>query len=115
MVARSWRGRYRADTASAYLDHLRNHTLPRLRALDGYRGAYVLQREVADEIEFVVLTLWESLESVQAFAGDDYEAAVVPPQARRVLTTFDERALHYDVAIGPDPDSRPEYRRAVTP
>jgi hypothetical protein len=79
MVARHWRGRSRADTASAYLDHLRIETLPRLRALDGQRGAYVLRREVGDEVEFVVLTLWESLESVRAFAGDDSEAAVVPP------------------------------------
>ena len=106
MVARHWRGRSRADTASAYLDHLRIETLPRLRALDGHLGAYVLRREVGDEIEFVVLTLWESLESVRAFAGDDYETAVVPPQARRVLTTFDKRALHYDVAIGTVGDSR---------
>lgn len=102
MVARHWRGRSRVDTASAYLDHLRIETLSRLRALDGHRGAYVLRREVGDEIEFVVLTLWESLESVRAFAGDDYETAVVPPQARRVLTTFDRRALHYDVAISTD-------------
>ena len=107
MIARHWRGRSRADTASAYLDHLRIETLPRLRALDGHRGAYVLRREVGDEIEFVVLTLWESLESVRAFAGDDYETAVVPPQARRVLTTFDKRALHYDVAIGPAGAPRP--------
>ena len=107
MVARHWRGRSRADTAAAYLDHLRIETLPRLRALDGHRGAYVLRREVGDEIEFVVLTLWESLESVRAFAGDDYETAVVPPQARRVLTTFDKRALHYDVAIGTAGAPRP--------
>ena len=107
MVARHWRGRSRADTAAAYLDHLRIETLPRLRALDGHRGAYVLRREVGDEIEFVVLTLWESLESVRAFAGDDYETAVVPPEARRVLTTFDKRALHYDVAIGTAGAPRP--------
>jgi heme-degrading monooxygenase HmoA len=104
MGARHWQGRSRADTASAYLDHLRKETLPRPRALEGHHGAYVLRREVGDEMEFVVLTLWESLESVRAF-GDDHEAAVVPPQARQVLTTFDERALHYDVAIGPDGDS----------
>jgi heme-degrading monooxygenase HmoA len=102
MIVRHWRGRARADTASAYLDHLRTETLPRLRAHDGHGGAYVLRREVGDEVEFVVLTIWDSLESVRAFAGADYEAAVVPSEARRVLTSYDERALHYDVAIGPE-------------
>jgi heme-degrading monooxygenase HmoA len=102
MIVRYWRGRSRAESASAYLDHLRTETLPRLRALEGHRGAYVLRREVGAEVEFVVLTLWDSLASVRAFAGDDHEAARVPAQARRVLASFDERALHYDVAIGPD-------------
>jgi heme-degrading monooxygenase HmoA len=101
MIVRHWRGLTRADTASAYLDHLRTETLPRLRAIEGHGGAYVLRREAGDEVEFVVLTIWDSLESVRAFAGDDYEAAVVPPAARRVLTSFDERVLHYDVAIDP--------------
>ena len=77
-------------------------TIPSLRALDGHRGAYVLWRDVGDEVEFVVLTLWDSLQSVRAFAGDDYEAAVVPPESRRVLARFDESVVHYDVAIGPD-------------
>ena len=102
MIVRQWRGLARADTASAYLHHLRAETLPRLQAIDGHRGAYVLGREAAGEVEFVVLTLWDSLESVRGFAGDDYEAAVVPPEARRVLTSFDERVLHYELVIGPN-------------
>jgi heme-degrading monooxygenase HmoA len=100
MIVRYWRGLTRADTASAYFDHLRRETLPQLRAIDGHQGAYVLRREAGDDVEFVVLTLWDSFESVRAFAGADYEAAVVPPAARSVLTSFDERVLHYDVAIG---------------
>jgi len=102
MIARSWRGRCHDDAATAYLAHLRSDTLPRLRRLDGHRGVYVLQRPVGDQIEFVVLTLWDSMKSVRAFAGDDYEAAVVPPEARRVLSSFDERVLHYEVVMRPD-------------
>ena len=102
MIVRHWRGLARADTAAAYLHHLRTETLPRLQAIDGHRGAYVLRRETADAIEFVVLTLWDSLASVGAFAGDDYQAAVVPHEARRLLTSFDERVLHYELAIGPN-------------
>jgi heme-degrading monooxygenase HmoA len=102
MIVRHWRGLARADAASVYLDHLRTETLPRLRAIDGHCGAYVLQRDVGDEIEFVVLTFWDALESVRAFAGDDIEAAVVPPEVRRFLTSFDERVVHYELAIDPD-------------
>lgn len=100
MIVRSWRGLSSTDTASAYLEHLQTETLPQLRAIDGHRGAYVLRRETGEAVEFVVLTLWDSLESVRAFAGD-YEAAVVPPKARSLLMSFDERSLHYDVAIAP--------------
>ena len=45
----------------------------------------------------MTVTLWESLEAVRAFAGDDYEQAVVPPEARALLESFDERSRHYDV------------------
>jgi mannose-6-phosphate isomerase-like protein (cupin superfamily)/heme-degrading monooxygenase HmoA len=101
MIMRYWRGWANVDSASAYLDHLRQETLPRLRAIDGHRDAYVLRRDTGNDVEFVVLTSWDSLDSVRRFAGDGYEAAVVPPEARRTLTSFDERVLHYDVAIGP--------------
>jgi heme-degrading monooxygenase HmoA len=101
MIARHWRGVAREHTAAAYLDHVRTETLPRLKALEGHRGAFVLQRKLGDEIEFVVLTLWDSLVAVRAFAGEDYEAAVVPPEARRLLAKFDERVAHYDVPTGP--------------
>ena len=101
MIARHWRGVAPENTAASYLDHLCKQTLPRLKALDGHRGAFVLQRKLGDEIEFVVLTLWDSLVAVRAFAGEDYEAAVVPPEARRLLAKFDERVAHYDVSTGP--------------
>ena len=65
-------------------------------------NGYVLRRDSSDRVAFAVLTLWESLEAIRAFAGDDYEIAVVPPAARRVLGGFDERVAHYEVAIGPD-------------
>jgi heme-degrading monooxygenase HmoA len=97
MIVRYWRGLARSDAADEYVEHLHASTLPSLARLDGHRGAYVLRRAVAEGVEFVVLTLWDSLESIRAFAGDDYERAVVPPQARMSLATYDERAAHYEV------------------
>jgi heme-degrading monooxygenase HmoA len=98
-VARVWRGFAARERADAYLEHLQRDTLPLLRGIDGHQGAYVLRRDGDGEVEFVVITLWDSLDAVRAFAGDDYEAAVVPPQARRLLSRFDERAAHYEVAV----------------
>jgi len=99
MIGRHWRGLAHRESAEAYQEHLERETLPRLRSIDGHRGAYVLRRELEDEVEFVVLTLWDSLEAVRRFAGEEYETAVVPAEARELLSSFDEKVVHYQVAI----------------
>ena len=76
-----------------YLAHLESAVLPELRHIDGHRGAYVLR----DGHEFQVVTLWDSMEAVRGFAGDDPEAAVVPPEARALLARFDERVRHFEI------------------
>jgi heme-degrading monooxygenase HmoA len=102
MIGRVWRGVAFVADADAYVAHLRRATLPALRAIAGHQGSYVLRRDSGGTVEFVVITLWDSLEAVRAFAGDDHEAAVVPAEARRLLTAYDERAVHYDVALEPE-------------
>jgi heme-degrading monooxygenase HmoA len=102
MIGRLWRGWTTAADAPRYEEHLCRETFPALRGIDGYEDGYVLRRESGDRVDFVVLTLWRSLEAIRAFAGDDSETAVVPAEARRVLAGFDERAVHYEVAIAPD-------------
>ena len=52
-------------------------------------------------MEFVTILLWDSLEAIRNFAGPDYETAVVPPERRKVLSRFDERASHYEVILSP--------------
>jgi hypothetical protein len=52
-------------------------------------------------VEFATIMLFDSLHHVQAFAGEDYETAYVPPRARAVLARFDERSAHYDVLLQP--------------
>jgi heme-degrading monooxygenase HmoA len=102
MIARVWHGTCGPADADAYEDHLRRATLPALREIRGYEGGYVLRREAGGGVDFLVLTLWASVDAVRAFAGDDYERAVVPPEAARLLVRFDERAVHYHVALAPD-------------
>lgn len=78
---------------------------PELDAAEGCHGAYVLRREHHDEVEFVVLHFFDSIDAVRKFAGDNYEAAVVPEPARKLLARFDATAQHYDVRAEPTPAS----------
>ena len=102
MIARLWHGWTTRGDADAYEALLRGESLPGIHRIAGYRGAYLLRRDVPDGAEFVTLTLFESMEAVRAFAGDDVERAVVPPKARRLLQRFDERSRHFDLRIAPE-------------
>ena len=100
LIARIWHGWTTPANADAYEALLRGEVLPGLERIDGYVGVYVLRDDGA-EVEFVTVTLWETLDAIRAFAGDDYELAVVPPEARRLLERFDERSRHYEVRAAP--------------
>jgi heme-degrading monooxygenase HmoA len=96
VIARIWHGWAVGDDADAYEALVRDEILPGIHRIDGFLGFDLLRVDETDgEVEFVTVTFFESLDAVRAFAGEDYEAAVVPPEARRHLTRFDERVRHY--------------------
>jgi len=97
MIARVWSARAELDRAHLYAAHFTEAVLPRLTALRGCRGAYLLRRVDGDGVEFVVQTLWESMEAVSEFAGATPDLAVVDDEARAVLTSFDSGVKHYEV------------------
>lgn len=101
IIARLWHGMTTVENASQYEELLRSEILPGIHRVEGYRGAYLLRREVPEGAEFVTLTLFESMDAVRRFAGDDLEKAVVPEQARRLLARFDSRSVHYSVLLEP--------------
>jgi len=101
MIARLWRGWTSIENAEAYEKLLREQVLPGLRQIDGYRGGYILRQEGNDEVEFVVMNLFESLEAVQAFAGPDYTVPVFDPEARQLLSKVEPLARHYEVKTTP--------------
>ena len=103
MIARIWRGWTTPENADAYQRIVSQEVLPGIAArdLDGYQGAYLLRRRLDDEVEFATILLFDTLEQVRAFAGEDYEAAYVPPRARAVLARFDQRSAHYDTLLRP--------------
>ncbi|HET8629823.1 MAG TPA: antibiotic biosynthesis monooxygenase [Thermomicrobiales bacterium] len=106
MIVRSWSARTTRAHLSAYVEHVRRRVLPELRAIDGFRGASVLQREVDGAVEIVVQTQWDSLEAIRRFAGADAGRAVVEDAAAAMLTEFDQRAKHYEVALEDNPEGR---------
>jgi hypothetical protein len=102
MIGRLWHGWTTREHADAYERLLVTKILPGIHRVAGYQGAYLLRRDVPEGVEFVTLTLFESLEAVRAFAGADLEVAVVPPDARALLSRFDERSVHFDVVMKPE-------------
>jgi len=99
MIARVWSAQTTPTQAPAYVEHLNAHVLPALRAVDGYGGSMLLERAVSGAVEVVVITFWRSLDSIRGFAGDDLEGAVVAEEAAALLTQFDRRVRHYEVAV----------------
>ncbi len=97
IILRMWRARATVEKSGEYVAHATKKVFPALAAIEGHRGAYLLRRAVDGAIEFVVLTLWESMEAVRKFAGVKPEKAVVEPEARAVLTAFDESVTHFEV------------------
>ena len=68
----------------------------------GFKDIQLLRRSVGDEVEFITIMRFDSIDAIRMFAGDDYEACVVPPSARKVLKRFDERSQHYEIKITED-------------
>jgi hypothetical protein len=101
MIARHWRGWTKADMADGYERFLKQKVLPELRAIHGYRGGYILRKDDAEETEFVVINLFESLEAVKQFAGPDYTVPVFEPEARTFLSRIENFATHYEVRAEP--------------
>ena len=99
MISRVWHGWTSRENADAYEELLRSEIFAGIakRSIQGYRDLHLLRRDVDDGVEFVTIMWFDSLDAVRAFAGEDYEVAVVPPKARQLLSRFDARSAHYQV------------------
>ena len=103
MIARLWRGQTAiATNTEAYFRYLTGTLFPSLKDLAGHHGAWIMRRDVDGRTEFLAMTLWESRQAIEAFAGADIAKAIVEPEARAVLAEFDEFARHYEVAFRTD-------------
>jgi len=97
LIIRTWRGRAPLSNPVAYVKHFSRNVLPRLQRIEGFLGASLLREDRHDDIEFLVLTRWASVDAIRAFAGEFVNRAVVEPDAAAALVDFDETAQHYTV------------------
>jgi hypothetical protein len=95
-----WRGQAIASNADAYEHFVTTKVFTALPAIPGHRGAYLLKRAIenGNAVEFVAVTLWDSLASIHGFAGDVIDRAVIEPEARALLSRFDESVQHFELA-----------------
>jgi heme-degrading monooxygenase HmoA len=98
MIARLWSARTTKPQSTRYLEHFWQSVVPSLRTFDGYLSSSVLVRSHGDSVEILVTTVWQSLQAIDAFAGSDRETAVVASEAAALLTDYDRRVRHYEVA-----------------
>jgi heme-degrading monooxygenase HmoA len=99
MIARSWRGAVRNEDAEAYAAYIDETGMQHYAATPGNRGAWMLQRELdgGELTEFITFSLWDSVDAVKAFAGDDYEVARFYPEDDRYLVERDLSCNHWEV------------------
>lgn len=100
MIGRIWHGWATNENADAYQRVLEEELLPAIRSgTEGFLGVNALRRDHGEEVEFLIFTLWESYDAIATLVGKDYEAAHLPDETRALLNRFDERVVHYQVAI----------------
>jgi antibiotic biosynthesis monooxygenase (ABM) superfamily enzyme len=100
MVWRIWHGWTTPSNADAYEKLLKEEIFAYIedRRIPGYRGIRLLRRAMGSEVEFLTIMTFDDIEAVRQFAGQDYEAAVVPRKARDLLSRFDQRSQHYELS-----------------
>jgi heme-degrading monooxygenase HmoA len=97
VVVRTWRGWTRAGDADRYVEYLRETGLKEYRATPGNRGAWVLRRLDGERCEFVTVSVWDSLDDVRGFAGDDVERAVFYPEDDAFLVERETTVRHWEL------------------
>jgi uncharacterized protein len=108
MILRMWKGHSSIEKASEYIRHATREVFSKLPAIEGHRGAYLLRRAINGAVEFVVLTLWDSMDAVRRFAGAEATKAVVEPEAQSILSEFDEFVTHFEIVTTQKVEDRME-------
>jgi heme-degrading monooxygenase HmoA len=103
MIARIWRGAVAREDRDAYAEYMQESGVAGYAGTPGNRGVWMLRRDVDDRTEFLMFTLWDSLDAVKAFAGEDVETAVFYPEDDRFLVEREDVSAHFEVHTHVDP------------
>lgn len=97
-IKRVWHGWTTPENADAYENLLKEEIFPGIEAkqIPGYRSIELWRREQGDEVEFVTMMSFDSLQNVIDFQGENYDQAYVPDAAQKVLKHWDKRSAHYE-------------------
>ena len=108
MISRIWHGWTTPGNADAYEALLKDEIFAGIqsRQICGFNGIQLLRRRAGEEVEFVTIMIFDSLDAVREFAGKDYEVAVVPEKARALLFRFDGRSAHYEIRAKEGPAAK---------
>jgi heme-degrading monooxygenase HmoA len=98
MIARIWRGATAADRAQEYLEYLKQTGVADYRATPGNHGVQILLRTEGDRTDFTILSYWESMEAIKAFAGDQPEVSRYYPEDDEYLIDKQPNVEHHQVA-----------------
>jgi heme-degrading monooxygenase HmoA len=97
MIARTWRGKANVSKADDYERHFTTKVAPHLKAIEGHQGAYLLRREADGQVEFLAVTMWDSIDTIKKFTGPNPDVAIVEPEGQAALSVFDNFASNYEV------------------
>jgi antibiotic biosynthesis monooxygenase (ABM) superfamily enzyme len=99
MIVRVWHGWTKPENAAAYENLLKTEVFKGIasKGIAGYQKIELARRDLGNEVEFITMMRFASLDDVKQFVGEDYEQAYVPPAARRLLVRFDGQAQHYEI------------------
>jgi len=105
MIARIWRGAVRKQDGDAYAEYMQDTGVAGYARTPGNRGVWMLRRDAGDRTEFLMFTLWDSIDAIKAFAGEDYETAVFYPEDDRFLVDRELVSEHFEVHTQAEPDA----------
>ena len=97
MIERHWKGIAKLEEADNYIEHLLKDTFPKIEMIKGFIRASILKRPVQQGMEFLIITVWNSMEAIQQFAGVTPESAVVPLSVQKMMIWYDNDVVHYEV------------------
>ena len=98
-ILRTWKGWTTIENGPIYQNMLVNEVFPIVKrnGVDGLEKVSISTKTMSQEVEFFLVLQFDSIESVKKFAGENYEMAYIPDNAKRVLKRYDNKAEHYEL------------------